>query len=209
MLSWWAKNTKRSTIELSTMVEWRDISELGKYDSCCKLRVLDLVETRKPCLSELDYIQLATADLEGARPSANTDLPSIHGAPPCEHNVWGDGWTLGLVQCRATHANVDRAAAASVPLEPYNSHIADGYEVGVLFDTPHSASRFVGKRCTQPLGNAIAVSQSCRRNTNRLHKAILTHRKGRDPKWTAWPPCTLTQGLKLSSSGLCRAMQRL
>ena len=146
------KNTKRSTIELSTKVEWRDISELGKYDSCCKLRVLDLVETRKPCLSELDYIQLATADLEGARPSANTDLPSIHGAPPCEHNVWGDGWTLGLVQCRATHANVDRAAAASVPLEPYNSHIADGYEVGVLFDIPHSASRFVGKRCTQPFG---------------------------------------------------------
>ena len=47
---------------------------------------------------------------------------------------------------------MNRAAAASVPLEPYNSHIADGYEVGVLFDIPHSASRFVGKRCTQPFG---------------------------------------------------------
>ena len=54
-------------------------------------QVLDFVEARKPCLSQSGYIQFATAFLEGARPSANTDLPSIHGAPPCEPNVWGDG----------------------------------------------------------------------------------------------------------------------
>ena len=54
-------------------------------------RCLILLRLGSHVLGQLGNIQFATAFLEGARPSANTDLPSIHGAPPCEPNVWGDG----------------------------------------------------------------------------------------------------------------------
>ena len=51
-------------------------------------QALSFAEKHEACLSQLDNIQFASAHLEDVRPSVRPTILPIHGAPPCEPNLW-------------------------------------------------------------------------------------------------------------------------